>query len=366
MRFTSSLFITIFLLSSCAVNKNTTAKGVVTQSQSTVPNEHGLWYYLPKTVVRVEVTAEKEVVKTGAFYRFSQRFLNISDVITEDKEEWRITGAKVSTFGVPDETKLFRVSTQGAPAMAAMSLTENGILQRVNIPHEKRVKLPKSSRTSEKIISLSDVHFNDVPFTEEQLIKSSTTAMAEEVAKEIYRLRQIKNQMLKGDIESLPPDAGAYKITFEEIEKQENAYLKLFTGIVEKQTVTRVYEFVPDDSHSLNTVLLRFSPQNGFLENMDVSGTPVYIEIEVDTVQKQNYLSMEDKKSVNTSGLAVCNPATGKVKIIDRTLLLAETNVQLGQFGQLYRLPADLLDNTDAGIMLDDATGAVKEIIINK
>jgi len=344
--------------------KEPVSSGIVTLSKNNIPSEHGLWYYLPKTVIKIEIIAEKEVAKTGPFYRFSQRFLNISDVVTEDREGWHIIGANISTYGIADEKKLFKVSTEGTPGMAALSLTTDGVLKSIN--HNKTEKFNNQElleQPSSKIISLENINFNDVPFTEDQLIKSSTTAMAEEVSKEIYRLRQLKSRMIKGEVK-FSPDTGSFEQMLAELEKLEQAYLSLFTGKIEKQTIKRVYEFIPDNSQNANTVLLRFSQQKGFLESMDVSGTPVYIEIEVNTKNTNNYLLEEDKKTENTTGLAVCNPVPAKVRIIDRTLLLTESKVFLGQFGQVYRLPKDLLNGSKIEILLDESTGAIKEIKI--
>ena len=353
--------LSIVFLFGCAT-KDPVSSGSVSLSKNKIPSEHGLWYYLPKTVIKVEIIAEKEVAKAGPFYRFSQRFLNISDVITEDREGWRIIGANISTQGIADENKLFKVSTEGVPGMAAMSLTIDGVLKSVNLPVTEAINNQISfEQPSSKFISLENINFNDVPFTEDQLIKSSTTAMAEEVSKEIYRLRQLKSRMIKGEVK-FSPEAGSFEQMLTELEKLEQAYLSLFTGKVEKQTVKRVYDFIPDDSQNVNTVLLRFSQQKGFLESMDVSGTPVYIEIEVNTKNTNNYLLEEDKKTENTTGLAVCNPVPAKVKIVDRTLLLTESKVFLGQFGQVYRLPKDLLNDSKIGLLLDETTGAIKEI----
>ena len=170
MRLKWFIFMAIMMLSGCASNKQT-SKGVVSQSVGVVPTGHGLWYYLPKTVVRVEITAEKRVAKTGTFFRFSQRFLNITDVITEDKEEWRIVGAKISTFGVPDEKKLFLVSTEGAPAMAALSLTQNGVLKSVNISEKRQPRFfNENKKISEEVISLKNISFDDVPFTDRKSV----------------------------------------------------------------------------------------------------------------------------------------------------------------------------------------------------
>ena len=354
------LFIfSVAFLYACTSDKQIST-GSVSLENNRVPTSHGLWYYLPKTVIKVEIIAEKEVAKAGPFYRFSQKFLNISDVITEDREGWRIVGANISTSGMADDKKLFKVSIEGKPSMAALSLATDGTLKSVNYSqHDGCGNTITREQLPVKIISLDNINFNNVPYSEEQLIKSSTIAMAEEVAKEIYRLRQIKSRMIKGE-----GDTGSFEQILMEINKLEQSYMSLFTGKIEKQIISRVYEFIPDDVTNSNTVLLRFSQQKGFLENKDVSGAPVYIEIDVDTKNVKNYLLDENKKSENKTGLAVCNPVSAKVRIIDRTLLLTESKVFLGQFGQVYRLPKDLLNNSDVGILLDESTGAVKEIKI--
>jgi len=238
------------LLCGCATN-DPVSSGSVSLSKNNIPSEHGLWYYLPKTIIKVEIIAEKEVAKAGPFYRFSQRFLNISDVITEDREGWHIIGASISTYGIADENKLFKVSTEGTPGMAALSLTTDGVLRSVNLPHlEKFNNQISFEQLPSKIISLENINFNDVPFTEDQLIKSSTTAMAEEVSKEIYRLRQLKSRIIKGEVK-FSPDAGSFEQMMAELEKLEQSYISLFTGKVEKQTVKRVYDFIPDDFRSV-------------------------------------------------------------------------------------------------------------------
>jgi hypothetical protein len=119
---------------------------------------------------------------------------------------------------------------------------------------------------------------------------------------------------------------------------------------------------VPGPEKSVNTVLLRFSSQKGFLDQMDVSGTPVYIEVEVGEVPDQNFIALENDKSLNRGGLAYNVPARAQVKIIDRTLLLNSGEVFLAQFGQLLRLPANLLDAPNVGVELEPATGALKRI----
>lgn len=351
-------------LSACSSGQKVTHRGVVKQTAATTPSHHGLWYYLPKTVVQVEMVAEKRVYKAGPFYRFSQRFLNISDVVTQDKEEWVLVDAKISTFGKADQARLFSVTTSGQPALAALNLSQEGVLLSVNHLSNYRGSIA-DAKFADKFISLGSVNFNDTPYSEEQLIKTSTTAMAEEVAKEIYRLRALRKDLLQGDLDLLPPDGIAYEKALADIDRLEKAYLQLFVGKKEVQRVSKFYDFTPEQSATLESVLLRFSDLNGFLDGKDVSGTPVYIEIEIKNGEGQNLVEVEEVKDKSNRGLIYCQPASAVVKIIDRTLLLSSKEVGLAQFGQLLRLPADLLDSQKVGVVMNPSTGAIEQILLD-
>lgn len=360
------IILTLFLsLSACSTGQKVVHSGVVKQTNTTTPSHHGLWYYLPKTVVQVEMVAEKRVYKAGPFYRFSQRFLNISDVVTQDKEEWVLVDAKISTFGKADYTRLFSVSTSGQPALAAINTSQDGVLLSINHP-SNYISPNSDAKSLDDFISLESVNFNETPFSEEQLIKTSNTAMAEEVAKEIYRLRALRKDLLQGDLDLLPPDGIAYEKALADIDRLEKSYLQLFVGKKEVQRVSRFYDFTPDESSSLESVLLRFSDRNGFLDGQDVSGTPVYIEVEIKNGEKQNFVKSEDVKDKSNRGLVYCQPATAEVKIIDRTLLLSSQEVSLAQFGQLLRMPADLLDSQKVGVVLNPSTGAIEKILLDQ
>jgi hypothetical protein len=292
-------------LAGCSSNQPL-SKGSVERVGADAPTGHGLHYYLPKTAIRVEMMAEKRIQKAGPFYRFAQRFLNISDVITEDKEEWQIVGAKIHTFGVADKGKLFRVNTSGVPSMAALHLTSEGVLQGLNGSGNTDLTTQMSVVLPEKVIGKDDVNFSDAPLTEEQLIKSSTAAMAEEVAKEIYHLREMRQAVISGEVTI----GGSLEAALSEMARLEEAYLSMFTGKVRTQRVSGYYDYVPGPDRSINTVLLRFSSQKGFLDRMDVSGTPVYLEVEVgEEVPNEDFIALEDDKSPNRRGLAYNVPA---------------------------------------------------------
>jgi len=67
-------------------------------------------------------------------------------------------------------------------------------------------------------------------------------------------------------------------------------------------------------------------------------------------------------KDTERSGLVYCKPRKAHVKVIDRTVLLSEAEVMVGQFGSLHQLPPSLLDSPDVSVTMDPATGALLNI----
>ncbi|PWD97846.1 DUF4831 family protein [Marinilabilia rubra] len=327
----------------------------------------GIIYNLPSTIIKVEITATETVEKKGPYYRYSQRFLNLTDIITEDKTYWTINGAKISTSSIPDPDRTFYITSEGTPSGAAVNLTPDGILKGLNLSgitkktlEEEEVELRKPESTDKE-----DMSFNDIPFTEEQLIKTSSAATAEEVAAEIYRLRDARRRLIESDMQKLPPDNGAYERLLKEIDRLESQYLSLFRGKRQTTSVTKTFTFLPDPGQPANQVLCRFSSQKGFTNTIDMSGTPVYIEVQADTKDKEPDLPQIDqtqKEEKERSGLYYCRPAKATVKIIDRTVLLNEKEILVGQFGSMHQLPASLLDNPDTAVKMDSKTGAILEI----
>ena len=139
--------------------------------------------------------------------------------------------------------------------------------------------------------------------------------------------------------------------------------MELFTGKKETFTVKKTFDFIPDSMSVDNAVLCRFSAQKGLTDPMDLSGTPVYIQLDVEKTKSlpSGYVENDSKEPLR-QGLFYRIPAKATVKIVDRNILLLEKEVLLGQYGQLVSLPVDLLQKDNVRIELDPATGALKNI----
>jgi hypothetical protein len=359
---TAALF--AFLIISCATEVKVPSKVNVTDAGS-VQNAtvNSLVYSLPVTVIRVEIEAEKTVSKVGPFYRYSKKLLNLNNVVLEDNVEWKLKGVKVYTIGKPDYSKRFVVSSSGPNVASMLNLTPEGVLVGVNLDKLPETEDLLKTNVNTETPSPEDLNFDDVPMLEKQLIKTSTAAMAEETANLIYKVRKRRFKILASDFPVLPPDGEAFEVSVEELNKYEKELMELFTGKKETFTVTKTFDFIPDSMSVNSSVLCRFSKQKGILGPMDLTGTPVYIEVNVEKPKDlpAGYVEVEKNETLE-QGLFCNTPAKADVKIIDRNILLLEKEVLLGQYGQLISLPAELLKRDNVRIELDPATGALKNI----
>ncbi len=323
---------------------------------------NSLMYYLPKTVLRIEVDLEKTISKVGPFYRYSKKLLNVSEVITEDKQEWKIADIRLSSYGVVDESQHYMISYSGHNVAPLVHLNSQGLLAGINLSDEMNCSPALKEITTQETPNLEDVNFDDVPLLEKQLTKTSTTAMADDAAAFIYKIRKRRFKIISSKYKETPPDGQSYQTVLEELNTLEKQYLELFVGKKETYKTTKVLFLEPGIGSGNTDVLFRFSSLNGMVDKMDLSGTPVYIEWEQERQRPLPNTKPQKVKVEPKYGLYYRLPGKMMVKIIDRNILLKEQEVEVAQFGQVVSLPPDLLEQDDIEIKFHPETGALKSI----
>ncbi len=351
------------LLCLCAMSEAKEAEKSITvtpiENDADAAN-NGVIYSLPATALRIRVDAEMTVETVGPYYKYSNKYLNLSDVITENKTTWKIANVSIDTYGVANSDRQYKISTSGNAALPAISLANDGVLLGLNIakPNEKK------DRPHEKPKKEQSTSFDGIPLEREILMKTSTAAMAEEAANAIYRLRQKRLSLLGGEDAIVLNDEGSYKRVLNELDKLEAEYVSLFAGIRQKVKVTRYFTVIPDPNGVKSNVLLRFSEKDGFLDVMDLNGKPVYIDVTFEKKKSINELSSTSKQRASSplTGLRYIVPGTVNVKIVDRNILLLEKDIPCSQNGQVLTLPASVLLSETVKIELDPSNGSLKSI----
>lgn len=303
----------------------------------------GLRYVLPKTALRFCVVAEKVEKKRGAFYLYSERYLGLKDVILEDEVEWTIKSVEMSEFGVPSGNQ-FVVSPSVSQA-PLFSLSETGLLLGIN----EQVPEPENKLA---VIATKEVE-SVVPYTEEMLLANSTAKMAQEAARYIYQLRESKAALISSDVTVAPADGQALELSVREINALEDQFVSLFSGAETRTCVRQTIEVVPEKMDE-KMILFRFSSFNGMVDKTDLSGSPVYLEINEEFRPEPVVLP-------DTAGLYFAQPAKVNVKLYDGRQQILSESVSMAQFGVINCLPKGYLTE-EVKMRFYPSTGAIKAI----
>ncbi|MDO4190101.1 MAG: DUF4831 family protein [Bacteroidales bacterium] len=308
-------------------------------------------YYLPKTSVDVVVEVEHVREKPGPFVNYSSRFLGISDVIVEEADRWEIATVTIEQHAVPDETKHYQVLVSNKSTASNLSINEDGVILGVNYTTTTNTEEKTGRRKKQEMPSVEP----DLSVLgEDALVAGSIPKMAEMAAKQIYRIRENRTDLLSGESEHTP-DGQALQRMLEEMDKREEALVALFVGkrVVEKHVET--FSIVPDADVE-NLVVCRYSSIEGMLGPDNLMGQPIYL-----TLKTQQNVAQQAQKTTKQCGLYYNLPAKVKAEVSDGESVLAKTIVEMAQFGTVNYLPASLFNNTTTTIKFS-TMGAVLSI----
>ncbi|WP_075602298.1 DUF4831 family protein [Saccharicrinis aurantiacus] len=364
-KYIKTLFIgaSVAFFVSCSVPQEVVSKVNITSTNSIDDaTSQSLSYTLPKSIIQVDIVTEKVIQKAGPFYRYSQRFLNLNNVITQDNEEWHIKSVKVYTKGIADENKRYSITTEGNSSADHINLTKDGVLRGFNNPAEPKTTAP--CKKQEEIPHLEDITFNEVELTEDILLKTSSTAMAQETANMIYNIRANRFDILSGNIDNTPADGIAYQQVLNRFDQMEKDFVSMFAGKTIKASKTQSFSFAPSQEGG-NAVLCRFSKSNGIVDAMDLSGTPIYIKIDrADFKKLENNKVVDPKKEdvVLRNGIYYCLPGSANVKIVDKNIELLSQDLKIAQYGQVVSMPSSILEKEGTVVKICPTTGALIQI----
>ena len=319
--------------------------------------DYGVVYSLPQTQIELEVKVNKVNYTPGEFCKYADRYLRLSNVSADPETYWELTGVKVKSVGVPNSEATYFVKLKDKTSAPLMELTESGLVKSINVPYSTNAPAKKSSATAPA--TPRKVNPRDF-LTEEILMAGSTAKMAELVAKEIYNIRDSKNALLRGQADNTPSDGAQLKIMLDNLNMQEEAMTKMFSGILDKEEKTFTIRLTPDKEFN-NEVAFRFSKKLGVVANNDLAGTPFYISLkDLKTVK----IPQEDgKKKKDMDGIAYNVPGQALVTLTDGKKKLYEGELPVTQFGVIeYLAPVLFNKNSTIKVYFDPNTGGLIKV----
>lgn len=330
-----------------------------TKITATKFNDFGLTYSLPRTNIDVEVTATKVTAKAGPYYQYAEKYLGAPATITEDAVYWELDGVKLKTTGVPNKNEQYFAQFKSGTA-PFIYLNKEGIILAINTePIIDATSLTEAQKSAKN----SAGNNTQSVLSEELLMSGSVAKMAEVAAKQIYRIRESRVDLVTGNVDKLPPDGESFKLVMQQLDDQELALVALFMGTEQKEKINRSLSIQPEGELS-NDILFRFSKHLGILPKDDLGGIPVYLNVQI--VEKGEY-PVDNKgrqKEAPKGGIAYNIPGKANIDIRFAGKTLASTTAQIAQFGVVYALTPEMFDNkkTPNKVVFYPETGAIREI----
>ncbi|MDL2208832.1 DUF4831 family protein, partial [Parabacteroides sp. OttesenSCG-928-O15] len=324
-------------------------------------NNYGITYSLPQTNLIITAEVIKTTCKAGPYYQYAEKYLGVKDVITEDRVYYELGKVNLSNVGVPDPEKSYLLEFKAGTVAPYAYLTEEGLLCAINadyVPEESELEILRKKKAEPVGVVNASV------FSEELLMAGSTARQAEVAAKDIYRIRESRLNILTGEADNLPPDGTAMQIVIDQLEEREKALSNLFTGVTTRSTELFEVTVVPYDNLN-KEVLFRFSEKLGIVDADDLGGAPVYMNLKATERIPHMDPKEAEKKLKNGKGVIYNMPGKASVEILTNQKTLFKGEVQVTQFGSIESLAAVMFEDKKAPVkvLFYPETGAIKQII---
>ncbi|MCC8146348.1 MAG: DUF4831 family protein [Bacteroidales bacterium] len=327
-------------------------------------NDYGIQYSLPKTNLNINIEYSEIIQKAGPYARYASRYLGIEekDVIMEDRTFYTLEDVSVSESGVPNTDHTYLVSFKSKTTAPFVCLTEDGLICTINSEYSPDSEKTNSANKRSLDTDLPEINPQSI-FTEEYLRAGSVSKMAEVAAKNIYKIRESRQDLLTGEIDNVPKDGEAMKIILANLDEQEKLWTELFTG--SKETIKHTEQITIEPSTEINKeILFRFSQYLGVVDPEDLSGSPVYMNlIDLHTVEIPEV--DPKRKSKEPESIVYNVPGKAEIEIYNGTKKIYSSEVNVTQFGTTQILGTSIFEDKKAPvkILFYPETGGIKQII---
>jgi len=394
-----SFFLTICILATLyACKTNNYLINVEPISTVKTLKTNPLLYALPKAVIVINIQAIKTTHLQGPFYNYAAKYLGLTNVITQNSEDWSMGKISIQNFSVVDTNNIYVIENMNPAFPIQLSISPEGFIaginseityqaelltiQKTNIPQLKNINLDYGNvSVKNNFAEITDTLIHEIyqdsvffkfPVTKKEIVNKKPEEQAAELADLIIRIRDDRNALLvgEGDNDYLP-DGEALKTMLQGLDNQEKEYLALFTGITINETYNYYFEFTPEaNKNNSQNILFRFSTELGILPRTNTGGQPVFITINSfkttetlkNFVNNQAVLQKIAKKGNMPKGIIYRMPASANIVITKGNDVLAGKTMLIPQLGENLILPAAIFNNPEIKVEFYPETGALKSL----
>lgn len=310
-------------------------------------------YTLPRTVVTVTLVVEREVILRGPYAKFAAQYLGISGAAMSDKQNYSIIDAELGYYEEPDpahtyhlhqpvdaQSKVFHWLSAVTPSQPLLADAEyRGAAIGNNNPFTDVSLNPLYGTTTEQSGLAGEDSFGDLPVNRTSAVEKSTEQMASDAAGTIFTLRKRRFDLVTGEMGENVFGAGL-AAALKEMDRLEEEYLSLFIGKRYTQRIVRTFSVLPGAKST--SIVCRFSPTKGVVQDTDLAGRPLVIEMTPENATAAAGAAMGSTGGSPKKGAVSVRyrvPAVQIAKLVDGTEELARERIPVFQMGNVTSAP---------------------------
>ena len=317
--------------------------------------DHGVIYYLPKTAIEFHLLIEKKTYTPGIFAKYGEKYLRLRGIKQEEEVTYSIANYGLTQIGVIDTTKCYFVKTKGGKCEnAEIHLTDDGVLQSINA--DPVMPKPRAPFKPAAPIKEPDPKMY---LNAEVLSAGSTAKMAELTVDQIIELQERRQALITGEAEDIPQDEQQLQLMIDEIDKQRDILMTLFTGTTHRDTVEQTLVVCPEKEVE-REVIFRLSKKMGLVDKDDLSGVPYYMTIE--DMHRTTFPQNDIDEKKKEGGFYVNVPGRIKMTLHRDNHFLGSFDLYAAQFGFVEIRSGSLFKRYVTHMTLNPATGSVDKI----
>jgi len=356
--------------------------------------KEGIFYSLPRTVVKIDVKIDRIENYKGPYADFALRFLGLKNVVPANSIDYSISSISITTYPEPDPDQYYFVEmgdkiSKGETA-GLLSLSDAGVIlgtipDRLDTLNRNRaVSLQDETQSDdfkdafgelfkysadvsvfEKVDTIIRKINIDTMTVERQyykrtMVEKSPEQKAKEAADYISKIKENRFNLISG-VQEVNYNKETLEYMDSQLKIMEKEYLKLFTGISLHKSLNFSYKYIPLPNQ-INTEIpiFKFLKSKGVIDLDEPGGKVVTIRIQRvgNTNTVASYLN-KAVKDTKVQGFSYRIPELAKVTVKLDEYTQEESQCLVSQLGVVTSLPA-----TKWKVLFHKETGGIKGLEI--
>lgn len=336
----------------------------------------GVVYFLPRNVLKVELTVQETDYYVGPYAEYAKSVFGTDDYIKENKKNFSIQDIDIQVFSQADPDASYCVwfdEKSKDHGNFDFSMTDDGVI----CSFGDKVSMEDSDvsyMTVNQHIEITDTYKSEVHFMnfiglqhEPEENEDGEAVSPKELTKEdkaklivenIDNIRNLYRDLVSGFQEV------SYGSTLNDMATKtkliEDEYVSLFVGKKETKIYKKVFYITPKASDKNGMIsIAKISENEGVMDFSAKSGSAIKIQFSTSEpiVSNIDHSGSDTEKTMFNNKLFYRIPALANAKIMCGNDVLAEYHLKISQFGETLTIPIN-----GYGIVFNPNTGQVVRI----